>query len=64
MTYAQATRNSIEKPTITPNNTQERTLIKIMKESFARFKTILSRKDEQMSMLVNLLTTVLNKSAK
>jgi hypothetical protein len=30
MTYAQATRNSIETPTITANNTHEHTLIKIM----------------------------------
>jgi hypothetical protein len=47
MTYAQATGNSIEMPTITANNTQEYTLIKIMQESFTRFKIILSKQPEQ-----------------
>jgi hypothetical protein len=62
--YAQVTRNPIETPTITVNNTQEHTLIKIMQESFTRFETILSKQAEKMSTLMNLLTTVLNKLVK
>jgi hypothetical protein len=64
MTYTQATRNTIETPTITENKPQEHILIKIMQESFTRFKTILSKQAEQMSTLMNLLTTVLNKLVK
>jgi hypothetical protein len=48
MTYDQAPRNSIETPTITANNIQERKLIKIIPESFAIFETILSKEAEQM----------------
>jgi hypothetical protein len=59
-THAQATRNSIETPTITANNTQEHSLIKIMQESFTRLETVLTKQSEQMSTLVNLLTTVLS----
>jgi hypothetical protein len=61
MTYAQATRNSIETPTITANNTPEHTLTKIIQESFTRFETIFSKQAEQMSTFMNLLTAVLNK---
>jgi hypothetical protein len=64
MTYDEATRNTIETPTITANNTQEHTLIKIMQDSFTSFETILSKQAEQMSTLMNLLTTVLNKLVK
>jgi hypothetical protein len=64
MTYAQATRNSIETPTIIEDNTQEQTLIKLMQESFTRFQTFFSKQAEQMSTLMNLLTIVLNKSVK
>jgi hypothetical protein len=39
MTYAQATRNTIEFPTITVNNTQEHILIKIMQAPFTSFET-------------------------
>jgi hypothetical protein len=38
MTNTQATRNSIEMPAITANNTQEHTLIKTMQKSFTQFK--------------------------
>jgi hypothetical protein len=62
--YAQATRNSIETPTTTANNTQEHTLIKIKQKSFTRFETIFSKQAEQMSMLLSLLTTALNKLLK
>jgi hypothetical protein len=61
---AQATRNIMETPTITANNTQEHTLIKIMQESFTRFETILPKQAEPTSMLMNLLTAVLNKLIK
>jgi hypothetical protein len=64
MTYAQTTRNSIETPKIPANNTQEHTLIKPKQESFIRFETILSKQAEQMSTLMNPLTTVLNKLVK
>jgi hypothetical protein len=64
ITYAQATRNSIETPTITANNTQEHTLIKIMQESFTRLETILSKQGEQMITIMNLLTIVLKKISK
>jgi hypothetical protein len=64
MTFTQATRNTIETPKITANNTQEHTLIKIIQESFTRSETVLSRQAEQMSTLMNLLTTVLNKLVK
>jgi hypothetical protein len=37
--YAQATRDGIEMPTVTANNTQEHTLISIMQESFTGFET-------------------------
>jgi hypothetical protein len=42
MSYAQATRNSIDATKISENNTQEHILIKLMQESFTRFETILS----------------------
>jgi hypothetical protein len=63
-TYAQATRNAVETPTITANDTKEHTLIKIMQESFKRFQSILSKQAEQMSTLMNLLTTLLNQLVK
>jgi hypothetical protein len=64
MTYAQATGNSIEMPIITVNNTQEQTLVKMKQESITRFETVLSKQAEQMSTLMNLLTTVLKKLVK
>jgi predicted peptidase len=57
----QATRNGIEMPTITANNTKENTLIKLMQKSFTRFETILSKQGKQMRKLMRLLTTELNK---
>jgi hypothetical protein len=59
MTYAQATTNSIETPAITENNTQEHALIKIIQEFFTSCATILFKQAEQMSTLMNILTTIL-----
>jgi hypothetical protein len=61
MTYAQSTRNRTETPKIPENNTEEHTLIKLIQMSFTQFNTILSKQAEQMSSLMNLLTTVLKK---
>jgi hypothetical protein len=43
---------------------QECTLIKIIQEYFTRFEKILPKQAEQMRMLMNLLTAILNKSVK
>jgi hypothetical protein len=64
MTYVEVTTKSNERPTITANKTQDHAQIKKMQESFTRFETILSKQAEQMSMLMNLLTTALNKLVK
>jgi hypothetical protein len=65
MTYDQVTRNSIETQAITAKKkTQEQTLIKIMQEPFTLLEKTLSNEAEQMSSLMNLLTTVLNKLVK
>jgi hypothetical protein len=49
---------------ISASNTQENALMKLMQESFTRFETFLSKQAEQMSTLMNLLTTVLSKLIK
>jgi hypothetical protein len=64
MTYSKVSRNSIETPTITANNIQKHTLIKIMQESFTMFETILSKQAEQMNTLMNLLTIILKQISK
>jgi hypothetical protein len=47
MTHTQATRNNIERIAIAVNSTQERTLIKIMQESFTRLENILPKQAEK-----------------
>jgi hypothetical protein len=60
ITYAQITKND-QVTSICSPNTQGDTLSKIMPDYFMRFEAILMKKAEQMSSLMNLLTTVLSK---
>jgi hypothetical protein len=60
VTYAQVTKNDRMISTCSAN-IQGDTLVKLMQDSFTRFEAILTKQAEQMSSLMNLLTTVLTK---